>query len=97
MNLVSYEFVACQASKKGVLILSEVLKPSRHKFLFLLVFLFLFSNKEFNLSVKQNEKHIFITEEVEQFLEQIYYHGVFGGGGRVLHRLMFEFSYLIQW
>lgn len=24
MNLVSYEFVACQASKKGVLILSEV-------------------------------------------------------------------------
>lgn len=26
MNLVSYEFVACQASKKGVLILSEVTK-----------------------------------------------------------------------
>lgn len=25
MNLVSYEFVACQASKKGVLILSEVI------------------------------------------------------------------------
>ena len=24
MNLVSYEFVACQESKKGVLILSEV-------------------------------------------------------------------------
>lgn len=24
MNLVSYEYVACQASKKGVLILSEV-------------------------------------------------------------------------
>lgn len=24
MNLVSYEFIACQASKKGVLILSEV-------------------------------------------------------------------------
>ncbi|RVW78994.1 Alpha,alpha-trehalose-phosphate synthase [UDP-forming] 1 [Vitis vinifera] len=26
MNLVSYEFVACQASKKGVLILSEVIE-----------------------------------------------------------------------
>lgn len=26
MNLVSYEYVACQASKKGVLILSEVTK-----------------------------------------------------------------------
>ena len=26
MNLVSYEFVACQASKKGVLILSEVIQ-----------------------------------------------------------------------
>lgn len=25
MNLVSYEFVACQDSKKGVLILSEVI------------------------------------------------------------------------
>lgn len=25
MNLVSYEYVACQASKKGVLILSEVI------------------------------------------------------------------------
>lgn len=25
MNLVSYEFVACQAEKKGVLILSEVI------------------------------------------------------------------------
>lgn len=29
MNLVSYEFVACQASKKGVLILSEVYIPYR--------------------------------------------------------------------
>lgn len=28
MNLVSYEFVACQASKKGVLILSEVFIPN---------------------------------------------------------------------
>ena len=34
MNLVSYEFVACQASKKGVLILSEVL-VSVQAFLFL--------------------------------------------------------------
>lgn len=28
MNLVSYEFVACQDSKKGVLILSEVIPLS---------------------------------------------------------------------
>lgn len=26
MNLVSYEFVACQEAKKGVLVLSEVTK-----------------------------------------------------------------------
>lgn len=30
MNLVSYEFVACQDSKKGVLILSEVVTFNLH-------------------------------------------------------------------
>lgn len=35
MNLVSYEFVACQASKKGVLILSEVLESDKESNLFM--------------------------------------------------------------
>lgn len=33
MNLVSYEFVACQDAKKGVLILSEVITISMHVWL----------------------------------------------------------------
>ena len=37
MNLVSYEFVACQASKKGVLILSEVCFPITWFYVWLLV------------------------------------------------------------
>ncbi len=36
MNLVSYEFVACQNAKKGVLVLSEV---SSHAHIFILLFL----------------------------------------------------------
>lgn len=50
MNLVSYEFVACQASKKGVLILSEVLihlLVLKHAFLYklscLITFCFIFT------------------------------------------------------
>jgi len=35
MNLVSYEYVACQGSKKGVLILSEVTDQLCHNLLFL--------------------------------------------------------------
>jgi trehalose-6-phosphate synthase len=37
MNLVSYEFVACQASNKGVLILSEVIKLSIYLVLFMII------------------------------------------------------------
>jgi trehalose-6-phosphate synthase len=37
MNLVSYEFVACQASNKGVLILSEVIKLFIYLVLFMII------------------------------------------------------------
>lgn len=38
MNLVSYEFVACQDAKKGVLILSEVIAENLYLYLCLIYF-----------------------------------------------------------
>ena len=40
MNLVSYEFVACQDAKKGVLILSEVITKYLHVWLYLIIIFF---------------------------------------------------------
>lgn len=40
MNLVSYEFVACQDAKKGVLILSEVITKTYQVWLCLIIIYF---------------------------------------------------------
>ena len=40
MNLVSYEFVACQDAKKGVLILSEVITKFLHVWLCVIIIFF---------------------------------------------------------
>lgn len=45
MNLVSYEFVACQDAKKGVLILSEVITKTYQVWLCPIIFFFSIKDK----------------------------------------------------
>ena len=50
MNLVSYEFVACQDAKRGVLILSEVITRNLHAFLCFIFIQRLISTNLMNIS-----------------------------------------------